>query len=65
MTTDEFRQFFLDNVDLMLSLGVAHPNSEKGRTIHMLLSLVEPRFDNLEARIAALEVKKTRKKKSG
>jgi len=60
-----FDAYFVQNIDTMLALGAAHPNSERGRFIHAVLTLMEPRVLGLEARIAALEAKpkRVRKKK--
>lgn len=61
-----FDAYFVQNIDTMLALGAAHPNSERGRFIHAVLTLVEPRVLELEARIAALEAKPKRvRKKNG
>lgn len=58
-----FDAYFVQNIDTMLALGAAHPNSERGRFIHAVLNLIEPRVIALEARIEELEAKPKRSKK--
>lgn len=67
MTRAEFDQWFVENLDLMASLGVMHPNSALGRSLHLAIAAVNPRMAALEARIAALESKPKRapRKKAG
>jgi len=52
-----FDAYFLSHIDEMLALGAAHPNSERGRFIHAVLTLFEPRIRAVEARLDALEGK--------
>lgn len=67
MTRAEFETWFLANLDLMVGLGVMHPNSALGRSLHLAIAAVAPRLSALEARIAALEAKPKRapRKKAG
>ena len=58
-----FDAYFVQNIDTMLALGAAHPNSERGRFIHAVLTLIEPRVLALEARIKELEAKPKRVRK--
>lgn len=59
-----FDAWFIENLDRMVALGVMHPNSPAGKTVHLALSSVEPRLADLQARIEALEGKGKRKRKS-
>lgn len=67
MTRAEFDAWFLANIDLMAGLGVMHPNSALGRSLHLAIAAVAPRIAALEARVLALEAKPKRapRKKAG
>jgi hypothetical protein len=57
MKRADFDTYFVSNIDAMLALGAAHPNSERGKFIHAVLTLFEPRIRAVEARLDALEGK--------
>jgi hypothetical protein len=57
MDRADFDAYFVSNIDAMLALGAAHPNSERGKFIHAVLTLFEPRIRAVEARLDALEGK--------
>ena len=64
MNKAAFDAYFVENIDTMLALGAAHPNSERGKFIHAVLNLLEPRVQALEERLAVIEAKPKRKKKT-
>ena len=64
MTGAEFHAWFVDNIDEMVKIGVAHPNSEAGRWIRLAISATAPRIKQLEDRIFALEEQLKKKSKA-
>ena len=55
MDKQTFEQWFVENLDMMASLGIMHHNSPWGRTVRLSLAVNQPQIDALSARIAELE----------
>lgn len=55
MTDQEFFDWFVGNLELMMKLGIMHPNSEWGKIVKLSLIANIPHFEKMEARIKMLE----------
>lgn len=55
MTRDEFETWFKENIELMVELGVLHPESPFGKTVRLAVSSLQPELDSINERIDRLE----------
>lgn len=55
MTDDEFKEWFIKNLDTMVSMNIYHYNADKAKEIRAILDIVKPEFDELKSRITVLE----------
>lgn len=55
MNKDEFKQWYMEHIDLMVEMGVLHPDSPFGKTVRLAVSSLHPEIERLNARIDELE----------
>lgn len=55
MTKDEFSIWFKQNIDLMVEMGVLHPESPSGKTVRLAVSSLQPELNSINERIDRLE----------
>jgi hypothetical protein len=57
MTKDEFRKWYREHIEIMALMGVFHPDSPSGKTVHLSIASVSPMISRLDARLKKIEEK--------
>lgn len=55
MNKDDFDKWYRENIDVMANLGVFHPESQSGKTVHLAIASVRPEILMINERINRLE----------
>jgi hypothetical protein len=55
MTKDEFRAWYKQHIEIMALMGVFHPDSPSGKTVHLSLASVQPMITDLDERLKQIE----------
>lgn len=55
MNKKEFEKWYRDNIDIMSQLGVFHPDSPFGKTVHLAIASLMPQIEILTQRINNIE----------
>ena len=55
MTKDEFLVWYKENIDLMVEMGVLHPDSPFGKTVRLAVSSMQPEIDKINERLDTIE----------
>lgn len=55
MTDEEFHEWFLENIEIMASMGIYHPRSDRGKVVRSMVSFFNHRLNDMENRIKSLE----------
>lgn len=57
MNKEEFERWYRDNIETMATLGVFHPDSPYGRTVHLAVASIQPQLDEIMNRLSSIEKK--------
>lgn len=55
MGDEQFKEWFMDNIDVMASLNIFHYNAERAKEVRSLLTIIQPELNRLQSRIDELE----------
>lgn len=55
MKKEDFEKWYRENLDIMVQMGVFHPDSPFGKTVHLAVASVQPQLDLINARLMNLE----------
>lgn len=55
MTDKEFEDWFADNIDTMVAMNIYHHNSEKAKTIRIIMEITYPSLNSLENKMVLIE----------
>ena len=55
MKKDEFLIWYKENIDLMVEMGVLHPDSPFGKTVRLAVSSMQPEIERINERLDTLE----------
>lgn len=58
MTKEKFKEWFVANIDMMASMGIYHPDSDKGKVVRVMASLFYDKIEEVERRLKLLEESK-------
>lgn len=64
MNDEEFKVWFMQNLDAMAARGIMHYKTDRARDLQAMFNIYLPKLRELESRVAALEAPPKRKKQT-
>lgn len=55
MDKKQFEEWYRDNIETMASLGVFHPESSFGKTVHLAIASMQPQINTINDRLKNIE----------